>query len=76
MARANPKTPARDDNTRTAGATCCDMSGPTLNASHPVVAIDSAVVATLIVALIRPARVLPRPRRSRHIAKNPAMEWE
>ena len=55
---------------------CCDMSGPTLKASHPVRAIDSAVVAALMVALIRPARHLPRPRRSLRIAKNPAMPWE
>jgi len=59
MARANPKTPARDDNTRTAMAMPCDMNGPTLNASHPVATTDSAVDPPLIVALIRPARHLP-----------------
>ncbi len=59
IARANPKTPARDDSTRTANAMPCDVNGPTLNANHPVAATDSAVDPPLIVALMRPARHLP-----------------
>ena len=59
IATASPKTPARDDNTRTARAMPCDMNGPTLKTSHPVATTDSAVDPPLIVALIRPARHLP-----------------
>lgn len=50
IARANPKTPARDDNTRTARAMRCDMNGPIFNASHPLAITDSAVDPPLIVA--------------------------
>src|SRR5262245_28310564 len=76
IARASPKTPARDDNTRTARARPCDMNGPTLKTNHPVATTDRAVDPPLIVALIRPARHRPCARRSLHNAKNPAIPWE